>query len=595
VKDLLTEGNAALYPSRGLLKYVIDRPRSPVTAYLGPGNLVAESQTSTIGATGPPPNTVRGEFADAAQNYRLALIEVVASDIGSELLNEQTTSLKTVTRESQAIRVLAYGLKKTRLALRRYSWKSPLAALPSEPFDVVRLGYHTPARRHGYSGYLQAGSTALLLVLDQAVPLVAGTTYEVLVNIQRLNLPLVRTFIATATRAQVTIAIAPALGAVPEPGDLYGIGVLGAAMVTVLLDHVAMDETATTLTLAGAEYRPDIYDTAGTGVLPQTQTAFHDFPALYAEDITTRYHASYRSTPVSGQREATDPWPGAQLYRSQDPVDEDYLLDTQGAPLPCMGTALTALPAAPAQTTDFVSTVDVTVSGGILTSITPGELQMGFNALLLGTELLNFRIAEDLGGDTYRLRQLRRGRRGTEVQVGTHQSGERCLLIGTGVFTRDMLAQERSRTRNWKSPTIGEDVTQVAPAPYAAPSLNLVPWTVGSARGVQLSDGTWRLSWRGRARFWGEWVDGEEATPDADFVHYLLTIYQDATRAQVVHQVALGQGLAYQTPATFMYSAAQQQSDFGSVQTTLYWDCVQVGLDGTSAPLLLVSQAGEGT
>jgi hypothetical protein len=63
----------------------------------------------------------------------------------------------------------------------------------------------------------------------------------------------------------------------------------------------------------------------------------------------------------------------------------------------------------------------------------------------------------------------------------------------------------------------------------------------------------------------------------------------------VVHQVALGQGLAYQTPATFMYSAAQQQSDFGSVQTTLYWDCVQVGLDGTSAPLLLVSQAGEGT
>jgi predicted phage tail protein len=210
IRDLLTEGNAAVAQSNGKLKLLVDKPRAPVTGYLE-GNVVRETVLSTLGSTGTPPNTVRGEFPDRAQNYRLSVIEVTAADIGAELPSEQTVSLQTVTRLSEATRKLAYALKKTRLVQRRFTWQSPLLALPSEPFDVVRLGYRTAQHLHGWGGYLQAGTTALNLVLDQMIPLQAGETYEVLIRTLATNDPyMARTFIATATRGQVTIAVAPA-------------------------------------------------------------------------------------------------------------------------------------------------------------------------------------------------------------------------------------------------------------------------------------------------------------------------------------------------------------------------------------------------
>ena len=46
------------------------------------------------------------------------------------------------------------------------------------------------------------------------------------IRLQRINQPYTRTFTATATRAQATVTIAPALGALPQPGDLYAVGLL---------------------------------------------------------------------------------------------------------------------------------------------------------------------------------------------------------------------------------------------------------------------------------------------------------------------------------------------------------------------------------
>ena len=585
---------------------MIDRPQIARQAYSEPGSILEQSVTMTLGTSGERVNTVRGEFSDVEQNYRLSLVEVEASDKGDELLNEATVSFKSITRLSQIQRALAYGLKKQRNVSRRWVWQTTLDALPAEPFDVVRLNYLSPTNRYGYAGFLQGGCTVLNLVLDQLIPLEAGETYEVLVRYQDQVEPVVRTFIATATRRQGTLAVAPALPRIPQPGDRYMVGLLAQSIATVLLDQVSLDTENMTYTLSGAEYRAEIYDTSGTGVLPQTAKMFHDFPALYAEDSVPRYHASYALDPVTPLVEL-EPWPGAQLYRSKDPVDDEYDLSYQGAPLPCHGLALTALspplvgystPTTP-NVTDRLRTVDVEVTGGTLTTITWGELQMGFNHVMLGQELLQFRIATFLGltgkARRYRLGELRRGLRGTELAMSTHVAGERCLLLGTGTFTRDILATERHRTRNWKSPTLGDDVALVDPTPYAVPSNNLKPWPVASPRGRRLREGTWRLQWRGRARFLTDWLHEGEALPDYDFVSYELTIFADASRTTAVHQVQLGQGLDYQTPTTYQYSLGQQEADFGAGQTTLYWRVRQVGLDDVSEAAALVSVAGEGT
>lgn len=599
VKDTLLEGQAGLFMSMGLLKYVVERARTPQIAYTTPGRIVLGSLVQTLGASGPLINTVRGEYLDQAKNYRLQIVELTAADIGTEPVNETTVSLKTVTSAAMALRDMAYALKKHRLVPRRYTWDTPLGGLVSEPFDVTMLSF-PPA---GTTGFVQAESTVRTLLLDRLVALQAGQTYEVFVMQNRTNEVAQRTWIAAATGQVMQLEVAPDLPFVPVAGDLYMMGLLARTLQQVVVDHVAYNRETMTYTLSATAYTPDVYDTSGVGLVPQTATQFWDLPALYAEDTLPRYHASYEAEAPALTRvrlgaqaeEPVAPWPGAALWRSQDPDDTLYALASQGTPLPVQGVALSVLGSWETQVTDLQSAVDVQVTGGLLSSITAAEMQMGFNHLLVGGELLQFRVATLLAPGQYRLREFRRGRRGTEWAWTAHSAGEACVLLGTGVLVRDMLLSERQRQRNWKSPTIGQDIVEVTAQPYAVPSHNLRPWTVGSPRARRQSTGTWIFGWRGRARWLGDWVDLTEAVPDDDVLYYLLTIYLEATRAQIVHQVELFQTNDYQALQQYQYPASQQQADFGSVQDTLYFDIQQVGTDDVSRPMHLVAVAGEGT
>jgi hypothetical protein len=605
VRDILTEGNAALIPSGGRLKYVIDGAKVPGLLYAAPGNIEPGTLSTVLGSQGPVPNTVRGEFRDDAHGYRLQVLEGVASDIGSESVQESTIQLTTITRESHALRALTYALNKSRKVVRRYTWQSPVGAIVSEPFDVVMLAYETPKRRHGVSGFLQAGSTTLLLMLDRLFEQSAGETYEVIVRIQRANLVYTRTWVATETGPFGHLYVAPALDVAPAAGDLYAIGKLGQEIVPVLIESVQAGDNDT-YTIVGAEYRSDVYDTSGAGLVPQTTTNFFALPAMYSSDTLARYHASYQPLGGPGLLESgeprpapTEPWPGASLWRTEDDANTQYALSSRGAPLPVAGTTETVLASAIPQLVDMTSTVDVVVTGGQLSTITTAYMQAGRNQLMVGSELIQFRIATYLGTGTaagsrrYRLSHLLRGRRGTEWAVGTHAIGETVVLIGTGVFTRDILTVERNRTRQWKSPTLGEDLVEATAQAYAAPSENLRPWTVGTPRARYQADGSWRLTWYGRARFLGEWLPQVEATPDYDVNYYVVTIYSSAARTTIEHTFTIFQSSNYQAQQGMTYTAAQQMTDFGAVQTTLYWNVQQYGDSDTSYALALVGESTE--
>jgi hypothetical protein len=62
-----------------------------------------------------------------------------------------------------------------------------------------------------------------------------------------------------------------------------------------------------------------------------------------------------------------------------------------------------------------------------------------------------------------------------------------------------------------------------------------------------------------------------------------------------VHTVELGIPTDHQSPMVYQYTATQQETDFGSVQSTLYWECQQLGTQDSSLPLNLTSVSGEGT
>ncbi len=102
-----------------------------------------------------------------------------------------------------------------------------------------------------------------------------------------------------------------------------------------------------------------------------------------------------------------------------------------------IGKAVSALPDGDPAVWDFVTTIDVDLyAAGALENATETQVLNGANAAVLGNEFIQFVTAEKLGGFTNRWRLkdgLLRGRRGSDYATGTHQSGERFVLLDSNV------------------------------------------------------------------------------------------------------------------------------------------------------------------
>jgi len=97
-----------------------------------------------------------------------------------------------------------------------------------------------------------------------------------------------------------------------------------------------------------------------------------------------------------------------------------------------IGESATALPGSPALVFEPQASVEIAlpVANGTLQSVDASALSDGANRLLLGEEILQFRVAEPLGGDHWRLTGLLRGRGGTEHHaMAGHPVGTRAVLL----------------------------------------------------------------------------------------------------------------------------------------------------------------------
>jgi hypothetical protein len=311
--------------------------------------------------------------------------------------------------------------------------------------------------------------------------------------------------------------------------------------------------------------------------LDPTLARFLALPALTAEDTAPRLHwvYTYPSPP------ATQGWPGGSLYDA-DASGQAYTYRHTGTLEGIWGDATTALPDAPAHWTDTTSVVTVVLHHGSLTSITPEAFQFGGNLALLGSELVQFREAVLVAPDTYELRHFWRGRRGTEWATGTHMADEPFTVLDQSVYRLEMPLAWRAVLRAYKTVTRGLSLADANAQTHAAPMENLTPWTVATLHLTLQTNGDWLFAWRGRARFPGAWVDGSQATPDPDLLTYRVLIYTDATRTTLARAIDVPEAGQYQLEDTYVYTVADQTSDFGAPQTTLEATVVQVGRNGVS-------------
>ncbi|MCZ2110983.1 MAG: phage tail protein, partial [Dehalococcoidia bacterium] len=359
-----------------------------------------------------------------------------------------------------------------------------------------------------------------------------------------------------------------------EPTDIINVPSVGPLRIlnrkdsdgVLTFDCVAEDTTLYSLAGVGASLPSVNSDVSQAG---PTISKFLDIPLLRDIDDGPGFYIAANGYYAG--------WSGCELWRSTDGGASYVRTDTALLTGAAIGSALTALATAPtANVFDEANSVDVQLINGTLSSATALEVLNGANAAYLAGEVIQFKTATLLDTNKYRLSGLRRARCGTEQYMSTHAIGDTFVLLNTSSIGRVVHATaDIGLERIYKTPSIGQLVADAAPQSLTSASVGqkcLSP--VGLAAG-RTANASWDISgkWIPRTRIGGEWRDGVDITMGEASEAYEVEIWTSgfATLKRTITSVASGAGSVV-TPGsrTFLYRSADQVTDFGSNQSTIY-------------------------
>jgi hypothetical protein len=224
-----------------------------------------------------------------------------------------------------------------------------------------------------------------------------------------------------------------------------------------------------------------------------------------------------------------------------------------------IGFTTDALPDGVYSTFDYASTVNVNLYSGELSSSTELAVLNGANAIMVGSELIQFVTATLETDGTYTLSTLLRGRKGTEWAMSGHSAGENAVLIDTTLLRPQAALNSE---RQYKAVSIGNFLSDTTPEDFTYTGINLKPYAALHVEGTRVSGGDLTITWIPRSRFetaplWSP-VVGEDSE------EYEIDIYTDGTYTTIKRAVT---GLS---SPTYTYTAALQTTDFGSAQSVVY-------------------------
>lgn len=296
---------------------------------------------------------------------------------------------------------------------------------------------------------------------------------------------------------------------------------------------------------------------------PLTKLTLMDIPLLRDQDDAVGFYAAACGYGAG--------WYGAQAYKSSDAgatwgsFGAGFLNDAT------IGTATNVLGNFTQNIFDEHSSVTVVLVNGELSSDTEANVLNGTNAALLGNEIIQFKTATLIADNTYTLTGLLRGRRGTEWAASTHAAGERFVLLDAlTTYILEGSSVEYDLERHYRAASFGgflDEAETVAFTHTAVAQMPLSPVLLGGGRNAA---GDITLGWTRRTRISGGWNNYSDVPLGEASEAYVVEIYNGSGYASVVRTIT---GIT--TPTT-AYTAAQQTTDFGSPQSTIYWKAYQV-------------------
>lgn len=279
------------------------------------------------------------------------------------------------------------------------------------------------------------------------------------------------------------------------------------------------------------------------------------------------------ATPVVGN-------PGAALFQSSDQLNwasvslaSDHIaygfsLNALGAPASPWGWDYTNT------LTLFFSTPSVTLS-----SASALNVYNGANGVLVGKELIQYKTAVHNADGSWTLSGLLRGRRGTEWACGGHAVAETCFFpqVQGGIHRLVQAASLIGLAQYYKAITIGGDINSGASQPFTLAGNDAKPYAPVQVSGTKDGSGNLVIQWQRRTRLGaganiaGTWPVSE-ATESYDVV---ITNSMGAVVRTFSNITPPGGGWTSPAFPHVSYTAAEQTTDFGGVQSNYYFQVFQ--------------------
>jgi hypothetical protein len=355
-----------------------------------------------------------------------------------------------------------------------------------------------------------------------------------------------------------------------EPTDVFSIVKDGRTYVIRLQDEnvsvisarraVLEDPSVYTQSGAAAEIIAPDEDVALT---PLTKLMLMDIPLLRDQDDGVGFYAAACGYGAG--------WYGAQAYKSSDAgatwgsFGQGFLNDVT------MGSATNALGDFTRNEFDEKNSVTVVLVNGELSSDTELNVLNGANAALLGSEIIQFKTATLIAADTYTLTGLLRGRRGTEWATATHAAGDRFVLLDAlSTYILEGSSTEYDLERHYRGASFGGFLDEAETVAFTNTAVAQMPFSPVLLGGGRNAAGDIILNWTRRTRISGGWNSYADVPLGEASEIYTVEIYSNSGYGTVLRTIT---GL---TSPTTAYTAAQQTTDFGSPQSTIYWKAYQV-------------------
>lgn len=208
---------------------------------------------------------------------------------------------------------------------------------------------------------------------------------------------------------------------------------------------------------------------------------------------------------------------------------------------------------------DNTNTLSVTIRSGELESVSLDDLNNGENIALVGNEIIRFQTATLTGTNTYTLSTLYRGQRGTEWAIATHVAGESFYLLSDYLERLEGTPGDIGKELLFKAITDGQSTDDVSPVTVTVVGNSLKPYApINLAATVDpLLNIT--FSWTRRDRKAGDRTDYANLPMSEVKELYEIDVYSGSTIVRTL----------FSSAPNYIYTAANQVADFGSITTTI--------------------------